>query len=51
MPQWLQRTSPFEWLPAMPAEAFRIAPFAGLTIVVGALVVIGFANFERRDLG
>jgi ABC-2 type transport system permease protein len=50
IPGWLQRLSPFEWLPAMPAESFALGPVIGLAAVAGAITIAGFAVFARRDV-
>lgn len=51
MPQWLRRTSPFEWLPRMPAEPFDGLTLAGLSAVAAALVATGFVALRVRDVG
>lgn len=51
MPDWLQKTSPFDWLPSMPAEPFRLAPIAGLVAAITVLTVGGLDLLRRRDIG
>lgn len=51
MPDWLQKTSPFDWLPAMPAEPFHVAPFAGLVAVTAVLTLGGLELLRHRDIG
>lgn len=48
--QGLRNVSPFEHVPALPAESFRLAPTLGLLAVTAVLAAIGSAGFQRRDL-
>lgn len=51
LPQWTRDLSPFEHVPAMPAESFALAPVAALCAVAAALVAVGFSAIGRRDIG
>ena len=51
LPQWLRDLSPLELTPALPAASFEIAPLVMLTLAAAALVTVGLATFQRRDLG
>ncbi|HTE22482.1 MAG TPA: anibiotic ABC transporter [Candidatus Limnocylindria bacterium] len=50
LPQWIMNLSPFGHLPAMPAQAFRLAPFLWLCVASIALLSAGLAAFNRRDI-
>ncbi|PID99445.1 hypothetical protein CSA80_01645 [Candidatus Saccharibacteria bacterium] len=50
LPQWVFDLSPFAHLPAMPAEAFELAPLLALLAVAAALHLTGLAFFSRRDI-
>ena len=51
LPSWLMDLSPFQHVPAMPAEGFTSVPLIALTIVAAAVVLAGMAAFSRRDAG
>lgn len=51
LPQWLLDLSPFEALPAMPAEGFSWMPVTTVSAIAVGLVVAGLVGFRRRDLG
>jgi ABC-2 type transport system permease protein len=51
LPSWLMDVSPFQHVPAMPAESFRSTPLVALTVVAAAVVLAGMAAFGRRDAG
>jgi ABC-2 type transport system permease protein len=50
LPQWLLDLSPFEALPAMPAEGFSWMPVVVVSAVACGLVAAGLVGFRRRDL-
>jgi ABC-2 type transport system permease protein len=49
-PRWLMSTSPFEHVPAVPAEPFELIPVLLLCAVAAALAAFGLAAIERRDI-
>jgi ABC-2 type transport system permease protein len=49
LPRWLLDLSPYEHVPAVPADAFSLAPLLGLTAVAAALTAAGLAGVRRRD--
>jgi ABC-2 type transport system permease protein len=49
LPAWIQRTTPFWYTPAWPAQGFEVLPIIGLLVVVVILVVTGLVGFRRRD--
>ena len=51
LPQWARSISPFEHIPAMPAEGLRIAPVALLLALAAGLVLVGLRGLEARDIG
>lgn len=50
LPRWLIRISPFEHVPALPAESWDTLPLVVLTLIAAALTAIGLIGFRRRDL-
>jgi len=50
LPEWVMRLSPFSHVPRAPAEAITTAPVLGLLAVGLALVALGAALFQRRDV-
>lgn len=50
LPQWIRNFSPFEHVPALPAEPFNAVPLLVLAAVAGVLVWIGVRGFGRRDI-
>ncbi len=51
LPDWVMDLSPFQHVPAMPAEGFSSVPLVVLTAVAAVLVGVGMAAFRRRDAG
>jgi ABC-2 type transport system permease protein len=50
LPQWLLDLSPFEALPAMPAEGFSWLPVVVVSALACGLVAAGLVGFRRRDI-
>jgi ABC-2 type transport system permease protein len=50
LPSSVRGLSPFHHLPALPAEAFSLAPVLAVTGVAAVLVALAFVAFARRDL-
>ena len=50
LPQWAMDVSPFEHVPAMPAESFSALPIVVLALVTAALVAVGLVGFRGRDV-
>lgn len=50
LPDRALRFSPFDWVPAVPAEPVDVAPLAAMTVLAAVLVAAGLAGFRRRDL-
>jgi ABC-2 type transport system permease protein len=50
LPSWLQGLSPFNHIPRMPIEDFRLTPLVVLTALAAALALIGLYGFRRRDV-
>ncbi|HEY7070388.1 MAG TPA: hypothetical protein VH479_09755 [Acidimicrobiales bacterium] len=51
LPSWVVDLSPFQHVPAMPADDFALAPLLALTAVAAALSAVGLVGFRRRDAG
>jgi ABC-2 type transport system permease protein len=50
LPQWTRQISPFEHVPALPAEDLTLLPLVVLALIAAASVAIGLASFRARDL-
>lgn len=50
LPDWVRWISPFEHLPAVPAEPMSWIPVMVLSVVAAGLTVLGLRGFRRRDL-
>jgi ABC-2 type transport system permease protein len=50
LPEWVLALSPFQHVPAMPAETFSWVPLLLLTAAAIALVAAGLAGLRRRDV-
>ncbi len=50
LPQWVRDLSPFEHVPAMPAEGFELLPVAVLTALTVATLAAGAIAIARRDI-
>lgn len=50
LPALVRDLSPFQHVPALPADSFRALPAALLVLVASGLLVAGLAAFARRDL-
>ena len=51
LPDWVADTSPFQHVPKLPAVEMSWPPVIALTLVGVALVAIGAAGLQRRDVG
>jgi ABC-2 type transport system permease protein len=50
LPSWVVDLSPFQHVPAMPADDLSIEPLLVLTAIAAALVAIGLFGFRHRDV-
>lgn len=50
LPEWMMSLSPFRHIASLPAEDFRALPVLLLTVLAVALIAIGLAGFNRRDV-
>ncbi|MEO3892593.1 ABC transporter permease [Nonomuraea sp. B5E05] len=50
LPDWVRGLSPFDHIPRMPVEDFRLAPLVVLTALAAGLLIIGLYGFRSRDL-
>jgi ABC-2 type transport system permease protein len=51
LPGWVDRLSPYDHVPKLPAVGFDAAPLLVLTAIAAAFAVAGFAGLRRRDVG
>lgn len=49
LPDWIRTLSPFDHIPAMPANDFKFLPLVVITAVAMALMAVGLVAFRRRD--
>ena len=50
LPAWSQNLSPFEHVPAIPAESFRLVPIVLLTAVAATVATTGIVALRHRDV-
>lgn len=50
LPAWMAKISPFSWVPLVPAEAFMLAPVAGLSVTAAGVLSVGIVAWRSRDL-
>lgn len=50
IPHWLRQASPFEHVPAVPAEPLSLWPMLVLLAIGAALIAVGCWGLERRDI-
>jgi ABC-2 type transport system permease protein len=51
LPDWVQKLSPFESTPALPAANVAFLPLAVLTTLAALLIFGGLGGLKRRDIG
>ena len=51
LPDWVQKLSPFERTPALPAANLAVLPLAVLTALAAVLILSGLGGLRRRDIG
>lgn len=50
LPGWVMQISPFEHVPAVPAEELTVLPLVVLIALAATLTALGLWSFSRRDL-
>jgi ABC-2 type transport system permease protein len=50
LPHWLRLVSPFEHAPSIPGGDLTVLPLAITTLAAAALVAVGAAGIQRRDI-
>lgn len=50
LPEWTRWISPYEHLPAVPAEDLNVVPLLGLSAIAAGLTAAGLWSFRGRDL-
>jgi ABC-2 type transport system permease protein len=51
LPDWVQKLSPFERTPALPAANMAVLPLGVLTALAAVLIFVGLGGLRRRDIG
>jgi ABC-2 type transport system permease protein len=51
LPDWVQKLSPFEHVPALPGASVTVLPLAVLTALSAVLILGGLGGLRRRDIG
>src|SRR6266571_3882555 len=51
LPDWVQKLSPFERTPALPAASMAVLPLAVLTALAAGSILGGLGGLRRRDIG
>ena len=51
LPDWVQKLSPFERTPALPAASLDVLPLALLVVLAAVLILSGLGALRRRDIG
>jgi len=51
IPDWVQKLSPFERVPQLPAQNLDVAPLVVITAIAAAFTLFGLGGFRRRDAG
>jgi len=49
-PQWLMDLSPFQHTPLLPVGSDGVVALVALTATAGALAILGYLGWRRRDL-
>ena len=50
LPQWVRSISPFDHVPALPAEDLTLLPIVILSLIAAGLIATGLWSFRQRDL-
>jgi polyether ionophore transport system permease protein len=50
LPEWVIGLSPYQHIPAMPAESFQVGPAVTLTVIAAGLLLAAWVAFRRRDI-
>lgn len=50
MPEWMERLSPFAYIPRLPHDDFSAAGVIGLTALAAAMSALGFLGYRNRDM-
>jgi ABC-2 type transport system permease protein len=51
LPDWAQKSSPFEHVPEVPAHDLTVVPLLVLTAVAAGCIAVGLTGFRRRGIG
>jgi ABC-2 type transport system permease protein len=50
LPHWLERASPFERVPNLPADHLSVLPLVVLTAIATGLTLVGLGGLRTRDM-
>lgn len=51
LPDWVQKLSPFQRTPALPAASLDALPLALLVVLAAVLILGGLGGLRRRNIG
>jgi len=51
IPDWVQRLSPFERIPQLPAEHLTVLPLIVISAIAAGFILVGLGGLQRRDVG
>ncbi|MCG5104927.1 ABC transporter permease [Oceanobacillus alkalisoli] len=49
-PAWVEKLSPFGYIPAFPVENMEWAPIVMLSLIAIILAILGFIGYQKRDI-
>jgi ABC-2 type transport system permease protein len=49
LPEWLNRITPFTYIPQIPVDEINYLTLGGLTVVAAGLTAVGFIGYHKRD--
>src|SRR5699024_12822291 len=49
-PDWLEKLTPFGYIPQVPVEDMEWMPVLILTVIAVVLIFVGFVGYRRRDI-
>lgn len=50
LPEWIEKLSPFGYIPALPVENIEWTPIMLLILVAAILITLGFIGYRKRDI-
>lgn len=49
-PEWVEKLSPYGWIPRIPVEDFHVTTIALLTVMAAVIAFTGFIGYNKRDI-